>query len=285
VQPVVLMSIGVGVQQGVLLSLYLALWVLLRADPQQVVALRPGSTHLAAAVAVLGLVPVAALLARPMSGAAPAPGRWCAPSKTELDPRRGLEAVAGHAGADGCALNCTGDQVVGVVLPSAADGAGRAVHSTEDSFTAQATTVHRQLEALLPTPLPDAGDAPAALALAPWCAAPALHGADGAAATSARCRPQKLRERMDALASCWKCACWSSCPHPLPARHGHLLLGMPHVRSRYQDVDALSHAAPELLRIVEQAALVDQLQARPPATSACASAATCTTAPSSPTWA
>jgi signal transduction histidine kinase len=73
--------------------------------------------------------------------------------------------------------------------------------------------------------------------------------------------PQRLRERMAALAELLEVRVLVVVPLTrYRRRHGHLLLGLPAVGSRHQDVLALSHAAPELLRIVEQAALVDQLQ-------------------------
>lgn len=251
VQPVVLASIGYGVRRGVQLALLAVVMVL--ADLANG---GPGLRDLPPAewlrvLAMLGLVPAAALLARPMSVLRQRLA-LVADIEAALDPRRGLEAVAGQLVQR--LRSGTGAQVVGLVLPSASGAPAMLCSATEDSFRTS-VEVHQQLEALLA----DTPHSPIThVQRRRWrpVRGTRVHGDEGAQAT-----PQRLSECMAALAAMLEVRVLVVVPLTrYQRRHGHLLLGLPAVGSRHQDVLALSHAAPELLRIVEQATLVDQLQ-------------------------
>ena len=249
VQPVVLMSIGVGVQQGVLLSLYLALWVLLRADPQQVVALRRGSMHLAAAVAVLALVPLAALLARPMSVLRQRLGLM-RDLESRMDPRRGLQSAAITL-VDGLRTELQCD-LTGVVLPAAADGPAVLCTFEDGAFTAK-PEVHAQIEALL-RKLPDSPLTHQRRRGPAWLGGTRLHG------PAAQPLDPGLRPVLDELCQLLEVREILVVPFTrYQQRHGHLLLGCRQGATGGMTVDALVDAAPEIFRILEQAALVDRL--------------------------
>ncbi|MES2715598.1 MAG: histidine kinase [Pseudomonadota bacterium] len=249
VQPVVLASIGFGVRRGVQLALLASAAVIADLAHQPP---RLHATTLSQALTllgVLGLVPAAALLARPMSVLRQRLA-LVADIETTLDPRRGLEAVAAllvQRLREG-----TGAQVVGLVLPSATGAPAVLCSALEEGFRTSAE-VHQQLEALLadcpPHPVTH-------VRRRRWrpLRGTRVHGGSHTGGPG-------LQARMDSLASLLEVRVLVVVPLTrYQRRHGHLLLGLPAVGSRHQDVVALSHAAPELLRIVEQATLVDQLQ-------------------------
>jgi signal transduction histidine kinase len=248
VQPVVLASIGYGVRRGVQLAAFGALAVIVDFGNPLVHNLSQSVVHALPALGVLSLVPSAALLARPMSVLRQ---RLALVSDIEarLDPRRGLEAVA-ETLVEQLRVG-TGAQVVGLVLPSA-NGAPATLATADDPSFRTSTEVHQRLEALLA----DTPDHPLThVRRQRWrpVAGTRVHG--GQAATP------RLRERLDALAELLEVRTIIVVPLTrYGRRHGHLLLGLPVAANRNQDVAALAHAAPELLRVVEQAALVDQLQ-------------------------
>lgn len=251
VQPVVLASIGYGVPRGVQLALLAVAAVaadLVQRHP------RPSGIRSEDVLTLLGvcaLVPAAALLARPMSVLRQRLA-LVADIESALDPRRGLVAVTGQLVQR--LREGTGAQVVGLVLPSASGAPAMLCSATEPSFRTS-DDVHVQLEALLS----DVPQSPVThVQRRRWrpLRGTRVHGDAAPQATSL-----KLHERMDQLASLLEVRVLVVVPLTrYQRRHGHLLLGLPAVASRHQDVLALSHAAPELLRIVEQAALVDQLQ-------------------------
>ena len=93
VQPVLLASIGHGLRHGVLLALYAAFGLLVDIELALHAQLRWSALHSAPAAGVLALIPVAAVLSRPMSVLRQ---RLMLVSGIEkqLDPRRGLDAIA-----------------------------------------------------------------------------------------------------------------------------------------------------------------------------------------------
>ena len=241
VQPVVLASIGYGVRRGVQLALFAALAVAFSRDNPWAQVLEGSNVRTLPALGVLALAPAAALLSRPMSVLRQ---RLALVGEIEatLDPRRGLESVT--ARLVDLLRQGTGAQVVGLVLPSAT-GAPAMLGSVDEGSFRTSAEVHQRLEAL---PLTH-------VRARRWRFARGirLHGSGKA--------PAKLRENMNGLAELLDVRTLVVVPLiRYGHRHGHLLLGMTGVRNRHQDVAALTHAAPELLRLVEQAALVDQLQ-------------------------
>jgi signal transduction histidine kinase len=248
VQPVVLASIGYGVRRGVQLALFAAVAVAFDRDSPFAQLLQGTGVRTLPALGVLALAPAAALLSRPMSVLRQ---RMALVGEIEatLDPRRGLESVA--ARLVDLLRQGTGAHVVGLVLPSAT-GAPAMLGSVDEASFRTSADVHQRLETLLA----DNPEVPLTHVRARrWHYARGirLHGSGKA--------PPKLRGSMDSLAELLDVRTLVVVPLVRYGhRHGHLLLGMTSVRNRNQDVAALTHAAPELLRLVEQAALVDQLQ-------------------------
>ena len=247
VQPVVVASIGYGVRRGLELALFAALGVLIDFSNPLVQSLDNTLSRALPAVGVLALVPAAALLSRPLSVLRQ---RLALVSEIEasLDPRRGLQVVAALL-VDQLRIG-TSAQVVGLVLPSASGGPATLCNAAEGAFRAS-DQVHLQLEALLAdTP----GVAVTHVRRRRWRPASGTRVLGGVA-------PAALCERMETLAELLEVRTLVVVPlSRYQRRHGHLLLGLAGAGNRSQDVMALAQAAPELLRIVELAALVDQLQ-------------------------
>ena len=247
VQPVVLASIGYGVRRGLELALFGALGVLVDFSNPLVQSLDNTLARALPALGVLALVPAAALLSRPMSVLRQ---RLALVSEIEaaLDPRRGLHAVAALL-VEHLRLG-TGAQVVGLVLPSASAGPATLCSAAEGTFRAS-DQVHLRLEALL-VDTPDF--AVTHVRHRRWRPARGTRVLGGVA-------PVALREHMETLAELLEVRTLIVVPlSRYQRRHGHLLLGLAGASNRSQDVMALAQAAPELLRIIEHAALVDQLQ-------------------------
>lgn len=248
VQPVVLASIGHGVQHGVVLALFGATCVLFNRGVGSMAEL--SVTQVVLALAVLFVVPGTALLAWPMSLIR---SRMALVDELEnqLDPRRGLEPIC-SALVDRL-RNGTDAELVALVLPSNLGAPAMIASRDEGSFRAGAT-VHQRIEELLRELPPCA----ATYASRSWWdpRLPArLIGDHDMAAT------KQHTQQLAALAALLDVRCL----HVLPLvryarRHGHLVVGYRSVRDGAARVAALSQTATELLRIVEQAALVDQLQ-------------------------
>jgi len=248
IHPVVLTTIGYGVGHGVLLSAVAAAGMLL--DANSVLLQLPGPNRWGGLIdlAVLLLMPAAALLARPMRVL----HRWLAligELETRLDPRRGLEPICtelverlrGGTQAD----------VVALVLPSKV-GAPAMIASREDGGFRAKALAHAQLEQLLAPAL----QTPLSYVQRRWwdprpCLR--LHGKGTP--------PRTLLEPLGELARLLDVRSLHVVPLSRYERqYGHFVIGYRGLRSADQDLSALAGAAPELLRIIEQAALVDQLQ-------------------------
>ena len=249
VQPVVLASISYTVGHGLALAVYAALWMLIQIDPRHDidVSLIPG--RIAQALAVLALVPAAAVLARPMSVLRHRLG-LVRELEARLDPRHGVGVVT-TALVEGLRRDLSAD-LSGIVLP--AGGEGVALLCTADEAAFQASPpVHARLELLLAAmpAYPVTHTAPQRWR---WRRGTRLHAAAGAVAEPA------LRKALDELCALLEMRCLVIVPlRRYDQRHGHLLVGRHGPQVQDQEVAALADAAPELFRIIEQAALVDQL--------------------------
>lgn len=248
IHPVVLTTIGYGVGHGVLLSMVAAAGMLLDADPGLLQLPGPGRWGGLAHLAVLLLVPAAALLARPMRVL----HRRLAligEIETRLDPRRGLEPICAELVER--LRGGTQADVVALVLPSQV-GAPAMIASREDGGFRAKAQAHAQLEQLLAPTLQE----PLSYVERRWWdlrPRARLHG-NGQL-------PRALLEPLGELARLLDVRGL----HVVPLRrydrqYGHFVIGYRGLRGAAQDLSALAGAAPELLRIIEQAALVDQLQ-------------------------
>ena len=249
VQPVVFSSIGYGVRHGLQLALVAALAVVLDVDnPLRHVLGQGAGTMVLPALAMLALVPAAALLSRPMSVLRQRLDLM-AQVEAVLDPRRGLEAVA--AQLVNALRTGTGARLVGLVLP-AATGAPAMLGTVEEGCFRASVEAHRKLEGLLA----DSPERPVThVRHRRWRLAGGTRVLGGGAASKA------LSERLESLAALLDVRTLVVVPLArYGQRHGHLLLGLADGRNHHQDATALASAAPELLRVIEQAALVDQLQ-------------------------
>ena len=248
VHPVVLTSIGFGVAPGVMLALVAALVLLYDESSELMRLLNLDWRQALPPLLVLTLVPAAAVLARPMSVLR----RRLAligDLETQLDPRRGLEPICAEL-VERLRVGTHAD-VVALVLPSKR-GAPAMLASREDgSFRAKAD-VHANLESLLA----GAPSFPVSYVVRHW-----WDPRWRIRSHSKQPVPRGLATALGELARTLDVRSLHVVPLMRYERdHGHFVVGYGGVRSSLQDVSALSGAATELLRIVEQAALVDQLQ-------------------------
>ena len=248
VHPVVLTSIGYGVSQGVLLALVAALGMLLNDSGGMADDFELGWRRALPALLVLVLVPAAAVLSRPM-GVLRRRLALIVELEAELDSRRGLEPICGELVQRLCAG--THADVVALVLPSRV-GAPAMIASPEDGSFRARPEVHASLESQL-SQLP-----PCAVShvVRSWW--------DPRRRTRLHAKVRATRALSAALAEMARMLSVRSL-HVVPLtryaqQHGHFIIGYRRPRTASQDLAALTSAAPELLRIVEHAALVDQLQ-------------------------
>ena len=249
VYPVALVTMGYGLGHGLLLALFaLSITVGMLIDNGSEL-MRPSGWHqYMPLLLILGLVPAAALVARPMGLRL----RWLAmlgEIETQLDPRRGLDATCAELVVH--LRKATQADVVGLVLPSSV-GAPAMIASREDGSFRSTTAVHARLEDLLS----QAPACPMSYVARPWWdlrPSIRLH-AD-------RPLPDGLLERLAQLALTLDVHTLHVAPLTRYARHhGHFLVGYRSDHAVVYDVVAVADAAPELLRILEQATLVDHLQ-------------------------
>ena len=248
VHPVVVVSIGYGVANGVLLALLAAAGLLFDINGDLARSLSLGWRESLPTLLVLTLVPAAAVLARPMSvlrSRMALIGEFSA----HLDPRRGLDAICAEL-AERLRAGTQAD-VVALVLPSRQAAPAMLASREEGSFRAN-DEVHVRLEALL-APAPAC---PVSYVRRPWWdlrRSTRMH-ADLPLPAGLTAPLAELAQLLDVRSL-----------HIVPLtrygrQHGHFVLGYSRTRSTHQDVAALAGAGPDLLRIIEQAALVDQLQ-------------------------
>ena len=249
VHPVVLATIGYGSRHGVALGLAACVG-LVTADATESTMSGLGSAWPGGVLTAftLALLPAAALLARPMS----ALRRSMAlvdDFEASLDPRRGLEAVCADLVEQ--VRSRTQADVVAFVLPSQLGAPAMLASHGEGCFRVKAD-VHSGIETLL-MHVP---------------AYPVSH-ADRhrwdprhvTRAWTADLLPQKLTGDLKELARTLGVRGLHIVPLTRYARpHGHVVVGYRTHRLSQSDLTALADAAPEMLRVVEQAALVDLLQ-------------------------
>ena len=248
VHPVVLASIGYGVAHGMLLALAAAAGLMFDGTNDLIRGLQLGWRQGLSTVAVLGLVPAAALLSRPMSELR---RRVALVDELEarLDPRRGLESICAEM-IDRLRAGTEAD-VVALVLPSRL-GAPAMLASREDGSFRAKPEVHANLEALLSL----VPDCPVSQVRRRWWDARPNTRMHGTAKP-----PKGMASQLTELSATLEVRSLHVVPLTRYARqHGHFIVGYSSPRGASHDMSALSGAAPELLRIIEQAALVDQLQ-------------------------
>lgn len=248
VHPVVLASIGFGVGSGVVLALLAAVGVAYDDFGRWMHQLPEGWLHALPLLLVLALMPAAALLAQPMSVLRHRQALVVG-LEAQLDPRRGFEATCGELVERLC--RGTHADVVALVPPTRRASPAMLATREDGSFRARAE-VHGDLEALLadlpPSPV-------SYIVRRAWDPRRRLRVHGGSPPS------RELASRLARLAATLDVRSL----HVVPLtrygqRHGHFVVGYGSPRSAVQDISVLSGAAPDLLRIVEQAALVDQLQ-------------------------
>lgn len=248
VHPVVLVTIGFGVGQGLLLALVATLITIgTLIDNSNAFTQGFGWRQYMQVLLLLSLVPAAALVARPMGIRL----RWLTmlgELETQLDARRGLDATCTELVAR--LRNATQADIVALVLPSHL-GAPTMVSSREEGCFRATTQVHIHLENLLS----QAPKCPISHVNRPWW--------DPRASTQLHTElalPSRLSNQLNELAQTFEIHTL----HVVPLtrythHHGHLLVGYCSQSNDEYKVASLVKAAPELLRIVERATLVDQL--------------------------
>ncbi len=248
VHPVVLATIGFGIGPGLILALFASMGVLYGdyGDLRTLLAL--GWVHALPGLLVLMLVPAAAFIARPMSVLRHRLA-LIGELETQLDPRRGLEAICA-ALVERLRVGTEAD-VVALVLPSSRAAPAMLASREDGSFRAK-DDVHRTLEALLALTPPH----PLSFVSRRWWDPRSRIRTYGKQAVF-----RGLTAPLSELARTLGVRSLHVVPLTRYARqHGHFVVGYGGSRSLMQNVWALVSAAPELLRIVEQATLVDQLQ-------------------------
>jgi signal transduction histidine kinase len=249
VPPVLLASIGHSLRMGAMLAFYASLSLFFYMIPMREPQFAFELEHLIHAMAVMALVPAAALVARPINVLRRRLMLVHA-FEARLDPRRGLPTVT-RALVERLRLDLAAD-LTGIVLPVAAEGPALLCTAEDGTFTASAA-VHHKIEALLgnmpPCPLTHvAGRHP------PWRSKIRLHGRE-----CGSIRPE-LHAALEELCGLLEVRTLVVVPlQRYEKRHGHLLIGRRSVRPHDQEVQALSDAAPALCRILEQTTLVDRL--------------------------
>jgi len=248
VHPVVLATIAFGIGPGVILALFASLGVLYGDYGDLEKLLNVGGIRAIPGLLVLALVPAAAFIARPMSVLRHRLA-LIGELETQLDPRRGLEAICA-ALVDRLRVGTEAD-VVALVLPSSRGAPAMLASRDDGSFRAK-DDVHKNLEAILAlAPL-----YPVSYVARRWWD-PRRRVRSHGKQTLPRGLAVPLAELARTLAV--------RSLHVVPLmrytrQHGHFVVGYGGTRSPMQNVWALTSAAPELLRIVEQATLVDHLQ-------------------------
>lgn len=249
VLPVLQASIAHGTRPGVVLALGGALGLLLA--PQSLLAggFPLNEAHAAQALMVFSLGPAGVLLARPLSVLHRShilvrAVEGCA------DPRRGLDALS-MAIVEQLRKACDAP-VLGLVLPALHQGPALLSTPDDTAFPLE-PQVRRRMEHLL-------GQLPAV---------PVSRFMSGGLRPGIRLRllaglarpTPPVRVAMDELAALLQVSSLVVVPLLRYERVvGHILLGGRQLPPNHADVTALAKAAPELARLVERAALIDQLQ-------------------------
>lgn len=240
VQPVALASIGYGLTRGFALACFGAAGMVL--DMQAGTSAISGQDHRPQGLNlfILALGPAVALLARPMTVLRERLDLVQALA-SRIDPRRGLDELGRNLVDE--LRRATGAEVAGLVLPAELKGPAF-LSNTEDGTFRLSADAHARLESLL-----------AALP-----AEPTTQVASGWQ-RSAKSPQGQVRQAMSDLSALLEARALTVVPLLRYGRvHGHVLLGGDGNAARVRQFQALAESAVEVQHLVEQAALVDQLQ-------------------------
>lgn len=248
VMPIVLASIGFGARHGLALAIAAAVGTILDGRALETGAL-DDNLRLGLLVLMVGLLAAVALIARPLSRLRQRLA-LVGDYDAQLDPRRGVEAIC--AALVKKLREDSGASVAALVLPSR-DGAPATIASVADGAFRAKPEVHTLLESKLAA-LPDCA---ASLASRRWWdRRPTVWLDDD------RPEPEGLEGAASELANLLEVRGLHIVPLTRYGRqHGHCLLGYAKTRDMPADASALVSAAPELLRVIESASVVDKLQA------------------------
>ncbi|MBW6493611.1 MAG: hypothetical protein K0B16_03455 [Burkholderiaceae bacterium] len=247
VMPIVLASIGIGARHGLALAIAAAAGTVLAGGVLKATAL-DDSLRSGLLVLMVGLLAAVALIARPLNQLRQRLA-LAGDYETQLDPRRGVEAIS--AALVERLREDSGASVAALVLPSH-DGAPATIASVADGAFRAKPEVHTLLESKLAA-LPDC--AVSRVTRRWWAGRPAVWLNDD------RPEPEGLERAVCELANLLEVRGLHIVPLTRYRRqHGHCLLGYAKTRDMPADASALLNAAPELLRVIESASVVDKLQ-------------------------
>lgn len=247
VMPIVLASIGFGARNALALALFAALGTMFD-GAQAILPAYGGTIRLGMLVLLAGLLAAVALIARPLNHLRRRLA-LAGDHETLLDPRRGVDAI--------CAalverLREDADATVAALVLPSRDGSPATIASVADGAFRAKADVHAMLEERLAA-LPDC--AVSLVTRRWWDRRPAVWLADD------RADPEGIEAVASELANMLEVRGLHIVPLTrYRRRHGHCLLGYAKTRDMSPDASALTSAAPELLRVIESAAVVDKLQ-------------------------
>ena len=248
VQPVVLASIGYGLFHGLMLAQLGVAGLLFDNSSELMHGVGLGGIKSLPMLLVLLLIPTAALLTRPM-GVLRRRLALIRALETHLEPRRGLESICTEL-VERLRTGTRAD-LVALVLPSELDSPAMIASRGEGSFRATAD-VHKRLESLLGR-IP--GVSVSRVPRSRW---------DPRADTRVHADlrlPESLDATLAELAEAFGMRSLYVVPLTRHGRpHGHFMAGCARTHGPLCDMAVLDGAAGELVRILEQAALVDQFQ-------------------------
>jgi signal transduction histidine kinase len=240
VQPVALASIGYGLTRGFALALFGAAGMVLDMQSRTYGSAGAGNVPHWLNLFVLVLGPTVALLARPMTVLRERLD-LVQVLASRIDPRRGLDELGRNLVEE--LRRVTGAEVAGLVLP-AESKAPAFLSNAEDGTFRLSPDTHARLESLLAS-LP-AEPATHVTSRWPW---------------SAKSSQGSVRQAMSDLSALLDVQALTVVPLLRYGRvHGHVLLGGHVSGARVRQFQALAKSALEVQHLVEQAALVDQLQ-------------------------
>ncbi len=247
VPPVMLASIGFGGLQGVLLALFAALGVLLDSNGDAMPGFDVSLQRSAPALLLLGLLPTVALVSKPFHKLRQRL-ELHGDLEEQLDPRRGLEAICTEVTER---LRQSVDADVAILVLPSGESVPAMIASREDGAFRAKSDVHARLEDHL-SQLPNC---PVSLTHRHW-----WDWRPGVVMANETPAPEGVSSELGGLARTLEVQGLHVVPlnrygHP----HGHFVVGFKNARAMPDDTSTLVRAAPDLLRVIEQAATVDKL--------------------------